>query len=70
MSKQLQRKVLQVNQRRGIVQHFTYIEPTIKSVANPSVYTWATAGRGVEGESVNSTNKADSQILRRNWRPL
>jgi hypothetical protein len=70
MSKQLNRKVLMVNQRRGIVQHFNYMEPHVKSIANPSVVTWSNPGRGIEGESTNSASINDNQIINRNRRPM
>jgi len=70
MSKQLNRKVLKVNNRTSIKQHFQYVEPFVKSVANPSIVTWAGPGKGVEGESVNSTSAGDSQIINKNWRPI
>jgi hypothetical protein len=68
MSKQLNRKTLMVNQRRGIKQEFQYVQPMIKSVANPSVVTWSSPGRGVEGESVNSGG--ENFIVNKNWKPL
>jgi hypothetical protein len=70
MSKQLNRKVLKVNNRTSIKQHFQYVEPFVKSVANPSIMTWSNPGKGVEGESVNSTSTNDSQIINKNWRPI
>jgi len=57
-----------VNQRRGIKQHFEYVPPIVKSVANPSVVTWSSPGRGVEGESVNSGG--ENFIVNKNWKPL
>jgi len=68
MSKQLNRKILMVNQRRGIKQEFQYVQPMIKSVANPSIVTWPSPGRGVEGESVNSGG--ENFIVNKNWKPL
>lgn len=71
MSKQLKRKLLMVNQRRGIVQHFNYQEPAMKSVAKPSIATWPNPGRGTKGESVNASGDVGSkQIVNRNWRPV
>lgn len=70
-SPQLNRKVLQVNQRRGIKQHFSYnANLGYKSKASPSVVTYSNRGRGVQGESVNSTNNAARLIVNRNWKPL
>ena len=70
MSKQLGRKLLKVNNQSSVKQVFQYVEPTLKSVANPSVVTWSGPGRGVEGESTNSSSTNDDQILRKNWRPI
>lgn len=71
MSKQLKRKLLMVNQKRGIVQHFNYVEPAMKSVASPSIVTWPNPGRGTKGESVNSSGDVGSkQIVNRNWKPI
>jgi len=68
MSKQLNRKVLKVNNRKSVKQEFQYVQPTLKSVANPSVVTWSSPGRGVEGESVNSGG--ENFIVKKNWKPL
>jgi len=70
MSKQLNRKVLKINNRVSIKQHFQYVEPMLKSVANPSVVTWSGPGKGIEGESVNSSSTNDSQVINKNWRPI
>lgn len=70
MSKQLNRKVLKVNNRTSVKQHFTYVEPKMKSVATPSIFRWNGPGKGVEGETVNSTNVAASLIVNKNWKPL
>jgi len=71
MGKQLIRKPLMVNQRRSIRQEFDFnTNLGFKSKANPSVVTWGNRGRGVEGESTNSTNNAANQIVNRNWRPI
>jgi len=42
----------------------------LKSVANPSVVTWSGPGKGIEGESVNSSSTNDSQVINKNWRPI
>jgi hypothetical protein len=70
MSKQLNRKILKVNNRTSIKQHFQYVEPMVKSVENPSIITWSNPGKGVEGESVNSYSTNDSKIINKNWRPI
>ena len=65
------RKPLRPNQQRGITQHFPYnANLGYKSKANPSVVTWSSPGKGVQGESVNSQNVASKFILRKNWKPL
>ena len=63
MSQQLNRQFLKVNNRTGIVQEFQYVEPMLKSVAKPSVFSWANRGKGVQGETVNSQNVASKQII-------
>ena len=68
MSKQLNRKLLTVNNRKNVKSVFQYVDPTVKSVANPSVVTWSSPGRGVEGESVNSGG--DNFIVKKNEKPL
>jgi hypothetical protein len=71
MSKQLNRKTLMVNQRRGIKQHFNYTPDfTPKGKAEPSVVSWAERGRGVEGETYNSKSTNDKFIVNKNWKPL
>ena len=62
---------LRVNNRTGISQHFGYnTNLGYKSKASPSVVTWQTRGRGVQGEEVNSTNNSARSIINRNWKPL
>ena len=56
--------------RRGIVQHFNYVEPAMKSVAEPSIVTWKSPAKGTKGETVNATNNASRLIVNRNWKPL
>ena len=71
MSKQLNRKVLKVNNRTGIKQEFSFNPNSgYKSVAEPSIVTWRGPGRGTKGESTNSGTNADKQIINRNWRPI
>ena len=71
MSKQLNRKTLMVNQRRGIKQHFNYTPDfSPKGNAEPSIVSWANRGRGVQGESVNSQSTNDKFIINKNWKPL
>ena len=70
-SPKLNRKTLKVNQRTGISQHFGYnTNLGYKSKASPSVVTWQTRGKGVQGEEVNATNNSARSIVNRNWKPL
>ena len=67
----IERKPLRPNQQRGLIQHFPYNQNLgYKSKANPSVVSWASRGKGVQGESVNSKNHASTLIFRKNWKPL
>ena len=59
-----------VNQRPGIKQHFQYVEPSFKSVAEPSIATWSSPAKGTKGETVNATNNASHLIINRNWKPI
>ena len=68
MSKQLSRRLLAVNNRKNIKSVFQYVAPTVKSVANPSIFNWSSPGRGVEGESVNSGG--NNFIVKKNENPL
>ena len=71
MSKQLDRKMLMVNQRRGITQHFEFnANLGYKSKATPSVVTWAGRGRGVEGESSNKQGGSGFKPIIGNRKPL
>jgi hypothetical protein len=70
MSKQLNRKVLKVNNRSGVNQVFKYVEPTLKSVANPSILSWASRGKGVEGESTNAQDLGSKQIINKRRKPM
>jgi hypothetical protein len=69
---QLNRKPLTVNpNRKTRKQEFLFnTNLGYKSKANPSVVTWASPGKGVQGESVNSQNNASKLIINRNWKPL
>jgi hypothetical protein len=66
MSKQLDRKVLKVNNRQEVTTGFVYTpDKGYKSVAEPSIVTWTGSGRGVQGESVNSgTGSGKTQLLK------
>jgi hypothetical protein len=69
---QLNRKPLIINpNRRTRKQEFTFnTNLGYKSKANPSVVTWASPGKGVQGESVNSQNNASKFIINKNWKPI
>lgn len=68
---QLMRQPLRVNNRTSITQEFPFdANLGYKSVAEPSVVTWPNSGRGVSGETVNSTNQSSKQIINRNWKPI
>jgi hypothetical protein len=66
MSKQLNRKVLKINNRQEVTTGFVYTpDKGYKSVAEPSIVTWTGSGRGVQGESVNSgTGSGKTQLLK------
>ena len=66
MSKQLDRKVLKINNRQEVTTGFVYTpDKGYKSVAEPSIVTWTGSGRGVQGESVNSgTGSGQTQLLK------
>jgi hypothetical protein len=66
MSKQLDRKVLKINNRTQVTTGFVYTpDKGYKSVAEPSIVTWTGSGRGVQGESVNSgTSSGKTQLLK------
>ena len=70
-SPKLNRQILRVNNRRSINQEFSFdANLGYKSVANPSVARWQTRGKGVQGETINSTNNAARLIVNRNWKPI
>jgi hypothetical protein len=69
---QLNRKALTVNPNRqqrktefGFNSNLGY-----KSVAEPSVVSWANRGKGVQGESVNSQNVASKFVIRKAGKAL
>ena len=71
MSKQLNRKILKVNNRSSVKQVFQYVEPRFKSVANPSIVSWSGPGKGVEGESTNTSGEVGSkQIVNKLRKPM
>ena len=64
MSGQLNRKPLRINNRKSVKQHFDFnVNLGYKSKADPSVVTWAGRGRGVQGESVNSSGDVGSKQM-------
>ena len=70
MSMQLNRKVLKVNNRKGITQKFVSVEPTVKSETRASIFAWASRGKGVEGESTNSQDNNSKQIINKLRKPM
>lgn len=65
------RQRLRPNNRRSVKSEFSFNQNLgYKSAASPSIVTWSTRGRGVQGESVNSTNTAAKFIVNRNWKPV
>lgn len=70
-SPKINRKVLNINGRRNIQQHFEYnVNLGYKSKANSNIVSWSSRGKGVQGESVNSQNNASKLIVNKNWKPL
>jgi hypothetical protein len=70
MSKQLNRKVLKVNNRTEVSTGFIYTpDRGYKSVAEPSIVSWNGYGKGVEGESVNSQTGSGKAQLIKNRKP-
>jgi hypothetical protein len=72
MSKQLNRKILKVNNRTEVTTGFVYTpNKGYKSVAEPSIVSWSGPGRGVQGESVNSSGDVGSkQIVNKQRKPI
>jgi len=70
MSKQLNRKVLKVNNRTEVTTGFVYTpDRGYKSVAEPSIFSWSGSGKGVQGESVNSKTGSGKTQLIKNRKP-
>ena len=69
---QLNRKALTVNpNRKQRKQEFGFNSNLgYKSVAEPSVVSWANRGKGVQGESVNSQNVASKFVIRKAGKAL
>ena len=71
MSNQLNRKILKVNNRTSINQVFESVTPTFKSQTRASIFAWASRGKGVQGESVNSSGDVGSkQIINKRRKPM
>jgi hypothetical protein len=71
MEPQLNRRPLKVNNRKGVEQRFQPAKPTVKSETRASIFTWASAGRGVQGESVNASGDVGSkQIINKLRKPM
>ena len=70
-SPKINRKTLAPNNRRSVKSEFSFNNNLgFKSKASPSVVTWQTRGKGVQGEEVNATNNSARSIVNRNWKPL
>ena len=70
-SPKINRQVLRPNNRRNVKSEFNFnTNLGFKSKANPSVVTYQTRGKGVQGETVNSTNERARLVINRNWKPL
>lgn len=70
-SPKLNRKSLKINNRTSIKQEFSYnTNVGFKSKANPSIVSYQTRGKGVQGETINSTNNASRLIVNKNWKPI
>lgn len=70
-SPKINRQVLKVNNRTSIKQQFSFNSNLgYKSKANSSVVSYRRNGKGVQGESVNSTNNSARLIVNRNWKPI
>jgi hypothetical protein len=70
MSKQLDRKILKVNNRTQVTTGFVYTpDRGYKSVAEPSIVSWNGPGKGVQGETVNSKTGSGKTQLIKNRKP-
>lgn len=65
MEPQLNRRPLKVNNRKTVEQKFESVKPKMKSETRASIFTWASRGRGVQGESVNAPGSASEKQLRK-----
>lgn len=71
MEPQLNRRPLKINNQKGVEQRFQSAKPTIKSETRASIFSWASRGRGVQGESVNSSGDVGSkQIVNKLRKPI
>lgn len=71
MSKQLNRKIVKINNRTSLGQQFTPVMPQFKAHTEPSILSWASRGRGVEGESYNSSDSNGfRQIINKRRKPM
>ena len=71
MSNQLNRKILKVNNRTNLGPQFIPVVPTVKARTTPSIFAWGSRGRGVQGESVNSSDaNGFRQIINKRRKPM
>jgi len=64
---QLNRKSLSINPNRQTRKTEFVFNANLgyKSVAEPSIVSWANRGKGVQGETVNSQNVASKFVIRK-----
>ena len=71
MSNQLNRKIVRINNRKSTFQKFVTVEPVLKGDSRASIFAWASRGRGVEGESYNSSDaNGFKQIINKRRKPM
>lgn len=71
MGKQLNRKVLKVNNRTSVEQKFETVIPKFKGQTRASIFAWASSGKGIEGESYNSSDaNGFRQIINKRRKPM
>ena len=71
MSNQLNRKIVKINNRTNTFQKFVTVEPLVKGESRASIFSWASRGRGVQGESYNSSDAIGfKQIINKRRKPM
>ena len=70
-SPKINRKVLTPNNRQSVKSEFIFNSNLgYKSDATPSIVTYQTRGKGVQGETVNASTKRARLVINRNWKPI